>query len=429
MSIIWIIVFALLASAFFSGMEIAFVSSNKLKMELDRAKGNFTGKIISGFHEKSSLFIAMLLLGNNIALVIYGLYMEKSLIPGLQSALPDYLQSQFVILVIETIIATLIILVFAEFLPKILFRINANRSLNISAGLLLFLYILLLPLVFIIIKVSEIILKYIFRTSIDEKKYSFTSVDLEDYVKEFSVEESLEEPAETDLQIFQNAIDFKKVKIRECMVPRTEISALEIYSSIEDLTDLFNKTGHSKILLFEENIDNIVGYVHAYDLFKLPIKISQIKRNINFVPETMLANKLLEKMIKEKMSIAVVLDEFGGTSGVVTLEDLMEEIFGEIEDEFDKDSLEERRISDNEFVFSARIEIDYVNEKYGFGLRQSEEYETIGGYIIHYTEDIPKEGDVFVFDGFEISIISATNTKIEAVKIKILDEKEKKSIL
>ena len=209
MSIIWIIIFTLLASAFFSGMEIAFVSSNKLKMELDRAKGKFAGKIISGFHEKSSLFIAVLLLGNNIALVIYGLYMEKLLISGLKSVLPDFLQSQFVILFIQTIIATLIILVFAEFLPKIIFRLNANRSLNISAGLLRFLYFLLLPIVFLIIKVSEFILKYVFRTSIDEKKYAFTSVDLENYVKEFSVEESLEESTESDLQIFQNAIDFK----------------------------------------------------------------------------------------------------------------------------------------------------------------------------------------------------------------------------
>jgi len=429
MSIIWIIIFSLLASAFFSGMEIAFVSSNKLKMELDRAKGKFAGKIISGFHEKSSLFIAMLLLGNNIALVIYGLYMEKSLIPGLKSILPDFLQSQFVILFIQTIIATLIILIFAEFLPKTIFRLNANRSLNISAGLLQFLYILLLPIVYLIIKVSEFILKYVFRTSIDEKKYAFTSVDLENYVKEFSVEESLEESTESDLQIFQNAIDFKKVKVRECMVPRTEVSAIEIYNSIEDLTALFNKTGHSKILLFEEKIDNIIGYVHAYDLFKLPVKISQIKRNISFVPKTMLANKLLEKMIKEKMSIAVVLDEFGGTSGVVTLEDLMEEIFGEIEDEFDNDNLVEKKISEGEFVFSARIEIDYVNEKYGFNLRQSDEYETIGGFIIHHTEDIPKKDEVFVIDGFEFKILEATNTKIELVKMKKLNENEKKSFL
>jgi len=418
MSIIWIIIIALLASAFFSGMEIAFVSSNKLKMELDRAKGKLSGKIISGFHEKSSLFIAMLLLGNNIALVVYGLYMEKSLIPGLKSILPEYLQSQFIILLIQTIIATLIILIFAEFLPKILFRLNANRSLNISSWLLLFLYVVLLPFVYLIIKVSEIILKYIFLTPIDEKKYTFTSVDLEDYVKEFSVEESLEESTESDLQIFQNAIDFKKVKIRECMVPRTEISALEIYSSIEELTILFSKTGHSKILLFEEKIDNIIGYVHAYDLFKLPVKISQIKRNISFVPETMLANKLLEKMIEEKMSIVVVLDEFGGTSGVVTLEDLMEEIFGEIEDEFDNDIIEEQEISDGEYVFSARIEIDYINEKYNFNLRQSEEYETLGGFIIHHTEEIPHKEDIFIIEGYEFKILSATNTKIELIKMK-----------
>lgn len=421
MSIIWIIVLALLASAFFSGIEIAFVSSNKLKMEYDRSKGNFTGKIISGFHEKSSYFIAMLLLGNNIALVIYGLYMEKSLIPELQSVLPGFLQSQFVVLLIQTIIATLIILIFAEFIPKILFQLNANRSMNIAAGPLLILYTISLPFVFLIIKISEFILKYVFRTSIIEKKHAFTSVDLEDYVKEFSVDEVMEESTEADLQIFRNAIDFKKVKIRECMVPRTEINAIEIYSSIADLTELFHKTGHSKILLFEDKIDSIIGYVHAYDLFKSPRIISQIKRNISFVPETMLANKLLEKMIKEKMSIAVVLDEFGGTSGIVTLEDLMEEIFGEIEDEFDNDNLIEKELPNEEFVFSARLEIDYINDKYGFNLRQSEEYETIGGYILHHTQDIPEKGKIFIFDEFEFKILEATNIKIELIKMKKID--------
>jgi CBS domain containing-hemolysin-like protein len=399
-------------------MEIAFVSSNKLKTELERAKGKLSGRIISGFQEKPSLFIAMLLLGNNIALVIYGMYMEKTLIPGLTSILPDYLQSQFVILLLETIIATLIILLFAEFLPKTVFRINANASLNVGAVLLQIMYYLLLPFVFLIIKISEFILKYIFGTPVTEKKYAFSSADLEDYVKEFTVEETMEESVESDLQIFQNAIDFKKVKVRECMVPRTEISAIDIYSPIDELRVMFEKTGHSKILLFEEKIDNIIGYVHAYDLFKSPEKISQIKRNIHFVPETMAANKLLEKMIKEKISITVVLDEFGGTSGVVTLEDLMEEIFGEIEDEFDSDNLTEKQNSDGSLILSARLEIDYLNEKYHLGLKESEEYETIGGFIINQNEDIPKKGDTFVFDDFEFKILKASNTKIELIKMK-----------
>ncbi len=422
MTFFWIITFSLLASAFFSGMEIAFVSSNKLKTELDKSKGKMASKIISHFHEKSSLFIAMLLLGNNIALVVYGMYMEKVLIPGFEKILPEYLQSPFVILFLETVIATLIILLFAEFLPKTIFRINANGSLNFAAIPLKILYIFLLPFVFLIIKISEFILKFMFRTPIVENEYAFSPADLEDYVKEFADEDSMEESAENDLQIFQNAIDFRNVKVRECMVPRTEISAIDIYSGIDELREMFEKTGHSKILVYEETIDNIIGYVHAYDLFKSPEKISQIKRNVKFVPETMAANKLLEKMIKEKISIAVVLDEFGGTSGVVTMEDLMEEIFGEIEDEFDSDKFVEKQNEDGTFVFSARLEIDYLNEKYNLGLEHSDEYETIGGLIINKNQDIPAKGEILTFDGFEFRILKASKTKVELVKVRKINE-------
>ena len=275
-----------------------------------------------------------------------------------------------------------------------------------------------MPFVFIFIKLSEFILKYFLRTKIDETKYVFSSSDLEEYVKEFSTENGINIKTESDLQIFQNAIDFKNIKIRECMVPRTEIDAIEINSSIEDLTALFKTTGHSKILLYEDTVDNIIGYVHAYDLFKLPKNINQIKRNISFLPETFLANRLLEKMIKEKISIAVILDEFGGTSGMITLEDLMEEIFGEIEDEFDLDTLIETKTDDGSYVFSARLEIDYLNEKYDLGFKESDEYETIGGLIINYNEDIPNKGEKIIIDGYEIKIIKASNSKIELIKMK-----------
>ena len=421
MSLFWIILIALLASAFFSGMEIAFVSSNKLKIELDKAKGSIPGQIISRFNDKSSYFIAMLLLGNNIALVIYGLYMEKWMIPEMERLLPEVLNTPLIQILIQTLVATLIILLFAEFLPKTLFRLNPNRNLTISAGLLLLLYIILLPVVFLVIKIAEFILRYVFNASIHERKYVFSSADLEDYVKEFSDEEAVSS-SESDLKIFQNAIDFKWVKVRECMVPRTEISAIDIYSSIEDLSHLFKETGHSKILLFDSQIDEIIGYVHAFDLFKSPANIAQIKRNITFVPETMQANKLLERMIKEKQSMVVVLDEFGGTSGIVTLEDLMEEIFGEIEDEFDIDSLVEKKLKDGSYVFSARMEIDYINEHYQLNLPEVDDYETLGGFIIHNNEEIPEKGDEFIIDRYTFKILKASQSRIELVKMWVHDE-------
>lgn len=420
MTIFWIIIIALVASAFFSGMEIAFVSSNKLKIELDKAKGNITGKIISGFNDKPSFFIAMLLLGNNIALVIYGLYMEKWMIPELRNILPEFLATPLFLILIQTVLATLIILIFAEFLPKTLFRMSPNRNLSYTAIFLWILYVILLPFVYLIIKIAELILKYVFNTSIHEKKYVFSSADLEDYVKEFSDEENATS-SESDLKIFQNAIDFKWVKVRECMVPRTEISAIDIYSSVEELTTLFSKSGHSKILLYNGKIDDIIGYVHAYDLFKSPNTISQIKRELSYVPETMQANKLLERMIREKLSIVLVLDEFGGTSGVVTLEDLMEEIVGEIEDEFDNDSLIEKQLADGSFVFSARLEIDYINEHYALNLAEADDYETLGGYIIHHNEEIPLKGDLITINDYVFQILKAAQTRIELVKIQKID--------
>jgi putative hemolysin len=416
MTFFWIILIALLASAFFSGTEIAFVSSNKLKIELDRAKGSIPGQIISRFNDKSSYFIAMLLLGNNIALVIYGLYMEKWMIPELEARLPETLNTPFVLILIQTLIATLIILLFAEFLPKTLFRLHPNRNLTIASGLLLLLYIILLPIVFLVIKIAEFILRYVFKTSLHERKYVFSSADLEDYVKEFSDDEAISS-TESDLKIFQNAIDFKWVKVRECMVPRTEISAIDIYSSIDELATLFSQSGHSKILLFDGQIDDIIGYVHAFDLFKSPSSIAQIKRNITFVPETMQANKLLERMIKEKQSMVIVLDEFGGTSGVVTLEDLMEEIFGEIEDEFDNDNLVEKHLKDGSYVFSARMEIDYINEHYQLDLPEVDEYETLGGFIIHNNEEIPTKGDEFVIEHFTFKVLKASQSRIDLVKM------------
>lgn len=422
MTVFWIILTTIIASAFFSGTEIAFVSANRLKIELDKSKGNISGQIMSAFLSKSSFFIAMLLFGNNIALVIYGMYMEESLIQWLMGILPPVLQNSFLILIIETILATLLILVFAEFIPKVLFRINANGILTVFAPLLYVLYYLLLPFVYMFIKVSEFVLHYILQTPIEESKYVFSSVDLHEYVKEFSSNTKTEESTEQDLQIFQNAIDFKDIKVRECMVPRTEINAIDIYNNIEELRKVFEKTGHSKILVYEDNIDNIIGYVHAYDLFKMPRNIIQIKRNMLFVPETMAANRLLSNMIKGNYSIATVLDEFGGTSGIVSMEDLMEEIFGEIEDEFDSDDLIEELEKEGVFKLSSRLEIDYLNEKYDFNFPEDDEYETIGGYIIHHYESIPQKGEEIIIDNWKFEILEASSTKIELVRLLKIEE-------
>jgi CBS domain containing-hemolysin-like protein len=415
------ILLSILASAFFSGIEIAFVSANKLKIELDRTRGNIGGNITAWFNKHSSNFIAFLLLGNNVALVIYGIFMEKLLNKPITNILPTGLDSPFFVLLIQTIAATLIILIFAEFLPKIIFRLNSNHILNIFSIPLAALYIVFTPIVYAFIKISQGILKYVFRTSVEDSKYTFSSIDLDYYIKEFHGEEVISQD-ENDIQIFQNAIEFQEMKIRECMVPRTDIIGVNENSSLEELRELFLKSGHSQIVIFKENIDNIIGYIHVYDLFQQPKSVAGIIRELSFVPETMAANEFMSKMIKQENSIAVVLDEFGGTSGIITLEDLMEEIFGEIEDEFDHDKLQEKKIGDNTYLFSARQEIDYLNDTYNIGLEESDEYETLGGYITFFHESIPEKGEEIIIDNHKFIIMAASNTKIDLIKLILSDE-------
>lgn len=413
-----IILISLLMSAFFSGMEIAFVSANRLKIELDKNRNKISGKILSWFNDREANFITMLLLGNNIAIVLYGIYMENFLSPIIASKLPSFLSGQIFILFLNTIISTLIILIFAEFIPKATFRLNSNRFVNIFSIPLVALYFILLPFIYAFIKVSEVILKYVFRTEIGSKKYVFTTTDLDHYIQEFHDETSEEsEEINDDLQILKNAIEFRSTKIRECMVPRTEIAAIDKHDNIQNLIQLFHQTGHSKILVFNDNIDDIIGYVHAFDLIKYPKNINKILREVVFIPETMAANEMLQKMIKEKTNIAVVLDEFGGTSGILTLEDLMEEIFGEIEDEFDKDQLIERQTDENTFILSARLEIDYLNEAFQLGLEESDEYETLGGYIITFHESIPPRGAKIEIGDYTFEILQAGLTKVDLIKL------------
>ena len=421
-SYITIIIFSLIFSAFFSGTEIAFVTANKLRIELDRKRGLLTGKILSRFVNKPSSFIASMLVGNNVSLVFYGIFMAKILEPYIAQLLTPAYYSETSVLVIQTIISTLIILLLGEFLPKILFRINANKSLNFFSIIILFVYLLLYPFTFIIIKISNFILNKIFKVNISTQKQMFSPIDVDSYLEEFSNHSAHHSDIKNEVQIFQNARDLPNIKIRECMIPRPEIIAVEDNDEISVLRNKFIEHGLSKILVFSENIDDIIGYVHAYDMFKSPQSIKSVLRPILIVvPESMTADKLLEMFIKQNKNIAIVVDEFGGTSGMITIEDLIEEIFGEIEDEYDTDEMTDKKISDNEYLFSGRLEIDYINEKYNLNLPEADDYETLAGLIISYYESIPEKGNVIKIYPFLFTITEVSDTRIEQVNLKIID--------
>lgn len=414
-----ILLFMLLASAFFSGMEIAFVSANKLVIELDKKRGAIAGKILSFFSKNQANFIAAMLVGNNIALVVYGIVMAKILEPFLIEHLPEVLSGKMVILIIQTLLSTLLILFTAEYMPKSLFRINPNNTIKIFAVPALFFYVTLSPIVLIVMEISKFFGKYVFKMNLSNEAPAFRSIDLYHYLHESKPENTEENEVEQEVQMFQRAIDMNKVKLRECMVPRTEIEVIEQGENIQTLKEKFVETGLSKILIYSESIDNIIGYVHSFDFFKNPKTIKEIERPILIVPETMPSNKLLNTFIAQKKNIAVVVDEFGGTSGIATLEDLVEEIFGEIRDEYDVDELIEIKDKQGRYILSARHKIDYLNEKYNLTLPESEDYETIGGLIIHYQESIPKLHDRIVIEGFSFKILEATRTKIQKVLLSI----------
>jgi len=422
MNEITVIIVTIILSAFFSGMEIAFISSNKLKIELDKGKGHIGARIISSFSRYPARFIGTLLMGNNIALVIYGIAMATLLEPRLKAGIPLLERSESLLVLLQTVIATLIILFVAEFLPKVLFRINPNPVLNFFAVPVRIVYFLLYPLVIIFIGLSEWVLRYLFKVHINSENYVFSVVDLDDYLKKFLPEEKDDQDVKQEIQMFQNAIEFRNIKLRECMIPRPEIVAVEQEDSIEELRKAFVENGFSKILIYNESIDNVVGYVHSFDMFKYPETIKEVLRPILIVPETMLANHVMNMFIQKHKNIAVVVDEFGGTSGLVTMEDVMEEIFGEIEDEYDDEELVENRLSEDEFILSARLEIDYLNDKYNVDLPVSEEYETLAGLIIQHHESIPDVNEKISIPPFEFDILQVTESKIEQVRLKIKQE-------
>ena len=421
-----IIILSLVFSAFFSGMEIAFISANKIHIEIEKKQDDFLAKVLSRLTKRPSKFIATMLIGNNIALVIYGLFMGELLMNWFVGMLPanngfvDLMLTDFSLLT-QTIISTLIILITAEFLPKVLFQIYANSLLKVFAVPAYFFYVLFSIISEFIIKVSDFILKTFFKTDGDETQLAFSKVELGDYITEQLETVEEEDQVDSEIQIFQNALEFSAVKAREVMVPRTEITAVELHENPKNLAKLFTETGYSKILIYKDTIDNIIGYVHSYELFKKPKTIKSILRPVEFVPETMLIQDILNVLTKKRKSIAVVLDEYGGTSGIMTVEDIVEELFGEIEDEHDSTDLLEEQLDENSYKFSARLEVDYVNENYKLELPENDEYETLGGLIVNETGKIPEQDSEIQIDNFVFTILEVSNTKIDLVRLQVLD--------
>lgn len=414
-----LILITVILSAFFSGMEIAFVSANKLRLELDKQSEPFSSKLLKAVTNNSGKYIATMLIGNNVALVIYGIAFAGLLDPVFDKSI----HSELLVLLITTVISTFIILIFGEFLPKSLFRTIPNTLLKIFLFPLSFFFFLFYPVTRFIVGFTNMLMKWLFKANIkpNNSNLVFSRIDLDEFVSEKDNRYEKKENLETEVQLFKNALDFSKVKLREIMVPRTEIEMLEINSSINELRQKFVETGYSRIIFYDKNIDNIVGYVHSSAIFKNPESIKPFITNVLIVPETMPANKLLSTFIREHRSIAIVVDEFGGTSGMVTSEDILEEIFGEIEDEHDTIDVIEKKISDTEFVFSGRSEIDLINEKYQLNLPETEDFETLAGFILYHHESIPKINSLIKIGAFQFKILKATNTKIELVKLTITE--------
>ena len=417
-----IILLCLLFSAFFSGIEIAFVSADKLHIEVLKKKGLFGGKILAWFTGNQSQFLATMLVGNNIALVLYGIYMASLLEPIIVNAHPVFAGSGVLVLIMQSLISTAIVLFTAEFLPKSLFLINPDFSLRLFAVPMGLVYVIMYPVVFIVVKLSALFI-WIFGYKLSDEKPVFGLTDLNNYIKNNILNIKDEEEAEIDAKIFNNAIEFKTIKVRECMIPRTEVVAVEVNDSIEELKENFVESGHSKILVYKDSIDDVIGYCHALELFKKPKNIKSILTEIPIVPETMLANELLIQFITDRKSLALVVDEYGGTSGLVSIEDVMEEIFGEIRDEHDDEYLTEQQLDDSNFILSARHEIDYLNDRYELSLPEGE-YDTLGGFIFAFHEDIPEVDEIIEIPPFIITIFSMEENRIDKVKLTLINTEE-----
>ena len=415
-----IIILCLLLCAFFAGMEIAYISSNKIYLEIEKKQDNFLSKILTKITEKPSKFIATMLVGNNISLVVYGFFMGDLIMKQIHSL--DYHLTDFSNVLIQTVISTLIVLITSEFLPKVFFQIYANSLMKFFAIPSYIFYVFFNYISTFIIWISDFILKKFFKTQGDYVPSFFSKIELGNYINEqlSSVQEHQE--VDSEIQIFQNALEFSGVKAREIMTPRTDLVALEINDSIDDLISLFVKTGYSKIIIYQNSIDDILGYVHSFELFKKPKTIKSILILVEFVPETIFIKEVLNLLTKKRKSIAVVLDEYGGTSGIITVEDIVEELFGEIEDEHDNDeTLIENQIDATNFLFSTRLEVEYINETYKLNIPEEDSYETLGGFIVNTSKEILNKEEQITIGNFHFQIVEATNNKIEVVKMTVLD--------
>ncbi len=413
-TIIWIAV-TLILIGFFAGYEIAFVSANRLSIELKKKQGKRSGILLSNFMEHPARFIGTCLVGLNLFLVIYGLLFDELLKMTLWN--PLHIHNEYLKLGFDTFLSAIVVLVIGEFLPKAIFRAKNDSLLSFFSPVAQFFHTLFLPVTKFFVNFSQWILKYVFNVRLNEKNEAFTKVDLEHFFQQ--TKEQDEDNTELNKELFENALSLPMVKIRQCLVPRTEIEAVDISTPVEDLKQVFINTHLSKLLIYDDNIDNIVGYVHQLDLFKKPATVKSVLHPIMAVPESMSATDLINKFTKERKSIAWVVDEFGGTAGIVTMEDVLEEIFGEIQDEYDVEELVEKQLAEDEFILSGRVELDYLNEKYNMSFPVSDS-ETLSGYIIQKHETIPKQKETIIIDDYRFDILSVSDTRIETVKMKIL---------
>ena len=413
-----VIIICLALSAFFSGLEIAFISSDRIFLEIEKNQDNIVAKILTRITETPSKFIAAMLVGNNISLVVYGIFMGNRII---SLFFPEVDESNLPISILfyQTLISTIIILITAEFIPKVFFQLYANMLIKFFIIPAAFFYYLFTPIIFFVIKITDVVLKIFFKASAEVAEISFSKGELGDYIEKQVESVSDKEELDSEIQIFQNALEFSDLKAREVMVPRAELVAVDIDKNIQELKEIFMATGFSKIPVFQNSVDDILGYVHTFELLKNPKSIRSILLPVEFIHEPLPINDVLNRLTRKRKSLAVVLDEYGGTSGIITVEDIVEELFGEIEDEHDLVDHYESKINENEYEFSARLEVDYLNTTYGLSLPEEEFYETLGGLVVHFTEEIPSQGDVFSLEQYEFKILAVSSTKIERIHLSV----------
>ena len=418
-----VILVCLVFSAFFSGMEIAFVSSNRIYLEIEKSQSSKTSRVLKNITQNPSRFIAAMLLGNNIALVVYGIFAGDRILQLFFSQSVLIGQDPNIIIVFyQTLISTIVILLTAEFIPKVFFQIYSNLSIKIFAIPVAFFFYLFYPITYLIIRFTDVILRRFLKTESDQIQLSFSKVELGNYIEEQIESTDDKESLDSEIQIFQNALDFSEVRAKEAMVPRAEIVAVEENTPIKEIKNLFIETGFSKLPIYKNTIDKIMGYVHVFDMMKNPLSIQNILLPLAYVPETMLINDVLKILTRQQKSISVVIDEYGGISGIITVEDIVEELFGEIEDEYDSTNHIEKKLNTTTFNFSARLEVDYINQKYGLSLPETEFYETIGGLVAYNTGEIPKKGEQIEISNYILTIKKVSATKIEEVIINEMPE-------